>query len=51
MLDAHTSHLLGVLLGKSRLIEKQLKHLGSTLANLIFLLGLREGGGQAEDVR
>ena len=51
MLDAHTSHLLGVLLGKSRLVEKQLEYLGSTLANLIFLLGLRKGGRQAEDVR
>jgi hypothetical protein len=40
-----------VLLGKSRFFEKQLEHLGSTLANFIFLLGLREGGRQAENVR
>jgi len=51
MLDAHTTHLLGVLLGKGRFVKKQLEHLRSTLANLIFLLGLREGGRQAEDVR
>lgn len=51
MLDAHATHLLGMLLGKSRLVEKQLEHLGSTLANLVFLLSLREGGRQAEDVR
>ena len=51
MLDAHTAHLLGVLLGKVGLVEKQLEHLGGTLANLIFLLGFREGGRQAEDVR
>ena len=51
MLDAHTTNLLGVLLGKGRLVKKQLEHLGGTLPNLIFLLGLREGSGQAEDVR
>jgi hypothetical protein len=49
MLDAHTAHLLGVLLGKGGLVEKQLEHLSGTLANLIFLLGFREGGRQAED--
>ena len=51
MLDAHTAHLLGMLLGECGLFEKQLEHLGGTLANIIFLLGLREGGRQAEDVR
>ncbi len=51
MLDAHTAHLLGVLLGKSRLVKKQLEHMGSTLANLIFLFCFREGSGQTEDVR